>query len=75
MKWNLLKDNPPLAGKRVIFGCEDGFSGEGFMARVDQELRPVRFDGDRAFFGGIVMMPRWWRELPKVPKVPENEGE
>lgn len=35
---------------------------------VDQELRPVRFDGDRAFFGGIVMMPKWWAEMPKVPE-------
>lgn len=26
------------------------------------------FDGDRAFFGDIVMMPKWWVELPKVPK-------
>lgn len=68
-----LKDNPPEPGKRVIFGCEDGFVGEGFMARVDQELRPVRFYGDRAFFGGIVMMPRWWAELPKVPKEESNE--
>lgn len=68
MKWNLLKDNPPEPGKRVLFGCEDGFSGEGFMARVEQELRPVRFDGDRVFFGGIVSSPKWWAELPEVPK-------
>lgn len=74
MEWNLLKDNPPEPGERVLFGCEDGFVGEGFMAYFEQELRPVRFDGDRAFFGGIVMMPRWWAELPKVPKKKENDS-
>lgn len=68
MEWNLLKDNPPEPGKRVLFGCEDGFVGEGFMARVEQELRPVRFDGDWALFGGIITMPKWWAEMPKVPE-------
>lgn len=73
MTWHLIKTDPPPAGKRVIFGCEDGFSGEGFMARVDQELRPVRFDGDRVFFGGIITMPKWWTELPEVPEE-ESDG-
>lgn len=73
MTWHPMKTDPPPAGKRVIFGCEDGFVGEGFMARVGQELRPVRFDGDRAFFGGIVMMPKWWAEMPKVPEEESNE--
>lgn len=73
MTWHLIKTDPPLAGKRVIFGCEDGFSGEGFMAYFEQELRPVRFDGDRAFFGGIVSSPKWWAELPEVPKEESNE--
>ena len=68
-----LKDNPPEPGKRVIFGCEDGFVGEDFMAYFEQELRSVRFDGDRAFFGGIVMMPKWWKELPKVPEEENDE--
>lgn len=75
MTWHPMKTDPPPAGKRVIFGCEDGFVGEGFMACVDQELRPVRFDGDRAFFGGIVMIPRWWAELPKVPGRKESNEE
>ena len=44
------------------------------MARVDQELRPVRFDGDRAFFGGIITMPKWWAELPEVPEEKENDS-
>lgn len=72
MTWHFLGTRQPDPGKRVIFGCEDGFSGEGFMARVDQELRPVRFDGDRAFFGGIITMPKWWAELPEVPKEESN---
>nr|DAO36027.1 MAG TPA: hypothetical protein [Caudoviricetes sp.] len=68
MTWHLIKTDPPPAGKRVIFGCEDGFVGEGFMAYFEQELRPVRFDGDRVFFGGIITMPKWWCELPEVPE-------
>ena len=67
MKWHLIKTDPPPAGKRVLFGREDGFVCEGFMAHFGQELRPVRFDGDRVFFGGIITMPKWWTELPEVP--------
>lgn len=66
--WIPMDGAKPEPGKRVLFGCEDGFVGEGFMAYFEQELRPVRFDGDRAFFGGIVSSPKWWTELPKVPK-------
>ena len=65
MTWHLFSERQPRPGERMLFGCE------GFMACVDQELRPVRFDGDRAFFGGIITMPKWWAELPKVPE----EGE
>lgn len=69
MKWNLLKDNPPEPGKRVLFGCEDGFVGEGFMCFFSGELRPVRFDSwGGLFFGNIVPLPKWWRELPRVPE-------
>lgn len=75
MTWHFLGVRQPRSGERVLFGCEDGFVGEGFMAYFDQELRPVRFDGDRAFFGGIVMIPRWWAELPKVPGRKESNEE
>lgn len=68
MTWHLFSVKQPEPGKRVLFGREDGFVCEGFMAYFGQELRPVRFDGDRAFFGGIVMLPRWWCELPEAPK-------
>lgn len=68
MKWNLLKDNPPEPGKRVLFGCEIGFVCEGFMCYLNGELRPVRFDGDRLFFVNIAPQPKWWRELPRVPE-------
>ena len=73
-EWNLLKDNPPEPVKRVLFGCEDGFVGEGFMCCFSEELRPVRFDGDHLFFGHIVLPPKWWRELPEVPEG-EEDGE
>lgn len=66
--WIPMEVAKPDPGERVLFGCENGFVCEGFMCYFEQELRPVRFDGDRAFFGGIVMMPRWWCELPEVPK-------
>ena len=66
-------DEPPEPGELVLFGCEDGFVGEGFMAYFEQELRPVRFDGDRAFFGGIITMQKWWAELPEVPEE-ENDS-
>ena len=68
MTWHLFSVKQPEPGKRVLFGCEDGFVGEGFMARVEQELRPVRLDGDRVFFGSIVSSPKWWAELPEMPK-------
>ena len=73
MTWHFLGVKQPRPGERVLFGCENGFVGEGFMAYFEQELRPVRFDGDRAFFGGIITMPKWWAELPKVPEEESNE--
>ena len=68
MTWHFFGVRQPEPGKRVLFGCEDGFVGEGFMAYFGQELRPVRFDGDRVFFGSIVSSPKWWAELPEMPK-------
>lgn len=68
MTWHFLKDNPPEPGKRVLFGCENGFVCEGFMCYFSEELRPVRFDGDRLLFGNIVPLPKWWGELPRVPE-------
>lgn len=67
MMWYLFSEKKPEPGKRVLFGCENGFVCEGFMCFFGQELRPVRFDGDRTFFGNITPLPKWWGELPRVP--------
>lgn len=72
--WHDMKSDPPPAGVRVIFGCEPGISFEGFMAYFDQELRPVRYDGDRSFFGKIVPVPEAWTEIPVLPKKAAETG-
>ena len=66
--WIPMDGAKPEPGKRVLFGCENGFVCEGVMCYFSEELRPVRFDGDQLFFGNIVSQPRWWRELPRVPE-------
>lgn len=67
--WIPMDGAKPEPGKRVLFGCENGFVCEGFMCFVGGELRPVRFDSwGGLFFGNIVPLPKWWCELPRVPE-------
>lgn len=69
--WYSMQDYPPPAGVRVLFGCPGDFVCEGFMAFFDQELKPVRYDGDRCFFQDIMLKPYCWTELPTPPKKEE----
>lgn len=74
LQWHSMQDSPPPAGVRVLFGCTTGYVCEGFMCYFDRELRPVRFDGDRSFFGNSTPLPHCWTELPKAPTLEEVEG-
>ena len=69
MEWNLLKDNPPEPGKRVLFATEHGFVAEGFLGWAMGGYRPVRYNGDTIYFSSAAIgKVKWWGELPESPK-------